>query len=38
MKIRFDIAKQNTPEAIQLLSAQRHLYSQAKFILNNLYF
>ncbi|MCC9316056.1 MULTISPECIES: S-4TM family putative pore-forming effector [Lactobacillaceae] len=32
MKIRFDIAKQNTPEAIQLLSAQRHLYSQAKFI------
>ncbi|MFT8413378.1 MAG: S-4TM family putative pore-forming effector, partial [Oenococcus oeni] len=32
MKIKIDIAKQNTPEAIQLLSAQKNLYSQAKFI------
>lgn len=32
MKIKFDIAKQNTPKAIRLLSAQRNLYSQAKFI------
>ena len=32
MKIKIDIAKQNTPEAIQLLSAQRYLYSRAKFI------
>lgn len=32
MKIKIDIAKQNTPEAIQLLSVQRYLYSRAKFI------
>lgn len=32
MKIKIDIAKQNTPKAIRLLSAQRNLYSQAKFI------
>lgn len=32
MKTRLDITKQNTPDAIQLLSAQRNLYSHAKNI------